>query len=74
MLGYKISYHSYSEINQLLSHIFFAIYKYWIKNDHNLNKNNWIFSQLKHWQNIYSNTTWKFDLLNKFIAKWPEVS
>ena len=74
ILGYKISYHSYSEINQLLSHIFFAIYKYWIKNDYNLNKNNWIFSQLNQWQNIYSNTAWKFDLLNKFIAKWTEIN
>ena len=74
ILGYKISYHSYSEINQLLSHIFFAIYKYWIKNDYNLNKNNWIFSQLNQWQNIYSNTAWKFDLLDKFIAKWTEIN
>ena len=74
ILGYKLSYHSYSEINQLLSHIFFAIYKYWIKNDYNLNKNNWIFSQLNQWQNIYSNTAWKFDLLDKFIAKWTEIN
>ena len=33
IFGYKISYPAYDDINMMLSHIFYAVYKNWLEND-----------------------------------------
>ena len=57
-----------------LSHIFYAIFKYWVKNNNSLSIKNWIFCEVTYWQLVYSHTKASFDLLNKFISKWLELS
>ena len=47
VFGYKFTYEAYKQVKILLSHIFFAIYKYWLKNNHLLNIKYWIFCELK---------------------------
>lgn len=74
LFGYKLTYSAYTQLNVLLSHIFFAIYKYWIKNDNMINIKHWIFYELKHWQAVYNNMKQGLDIMNKFITKWLEIS
>lgn len=74
LFGHKIVYPAYTQLNLLLSHIFYAIFKYWVKNNSSLSIKNWIFCELKYWQLVYSHTKASFDLLNKFISKWLELN
>ena len=69
LFGHKIVYPAYAQLNLLLSHIFYAIFKYWVKNNRLLSIKNWIFCELKYWQLVYSHTKASFDLLNKFFSK-----
>lgn len=72
VFGYKCSYNAYEELNTILSHIFYAIYKYWIKNDMSIDIKHWIFIQLRYWLCIYAETKTN-NLLKEFICKWLEV-
>ena len=74
IFGYKITYTAYEQINALLSHIFYAIYKYWINNNSNILVKHWLFCELKHWQDVYYHMKDSFELLNKFICKWLELN
>ena len=65
---------AYTQLNLLLPHIFYAIFKYWVKNNSSLNIKNWIFCKLKYWQLVYSHTKASFDLIDKFISKWLELN
>ena len=40
IFGYKIAYPAYDQLNNLLTHIFYAIFKFWVKNDPHLNIQN----------------------------------
>lgn len=72
ILGYKLSYSAYKDINTLLSQIFYAIYKYWIHDDSAVNINKWILCQLKLWLQIYKekNDRSITNLLDKFLQQW----
>ena len=56
IFGYKISYPAYDDINTWISHIFFAVYKYWLKNDENKVLTWWIKSELISWNQTYNIT------------------
>ena len=60
---------------KLISHIFYTIYKYWLKNDRSINLKGWVFSQLKQLKSVYYYTKDNsfFLLLNKFIEKWTYI-
>ena len=70
ILGYKATYPAYEDINTLLSHIFFAVYRFWIQNDSSIDINIWVFSELKKWQNIYENTKHAYEIISGFLSKW----
>ena len=70
ILGHKTSYEAYDKLNLLISHIFYAIYKYWLKNDDSKNIMTWVYMELVHWQRIYIYRKQKFTLLKSFIEKW----
>ena len=55
VFGYKLTYEAYKQVNILLSHICFAIYPYWLKNDGVMNVKYWIF--------VNSNTGRKYMLI-----------
>lgn len=74
VFGYKLIYEAYKQVNILLSHIFFAIYKYWLKNSHLLNIKYWIFCELKNWQKIYNNMKYGPSIISKFIQTWSELT
>ena len=74
VFGYKLTYEAYKQVNILLSHIFFAIYKYWLKNNHLLNIKYWIFCELKNWQKIYNNMKCGPSIISKFIQTWFELT
>ena len=63
ILGHKTSYEAYAKLNLLISHIFYAIYKIWLKNDDSKNIMTWVYMELVHWQRIYSYRKQKFTLL-----------
>ena len=75
IFGYKLTYNAYTDVNKLISHIFYTIYKYWLKNDRSINLKGWVFSQLKQLKSVYYYTKDNsfFLLLNKFIEKWTTL-
>lgn len=75
IFGYKLTYDAYTDVNTLISYIFYSIYKYWIKNDGSINIKQWVFVQLKQCKSLYFYTKYKsyYTFLNKFIDKWIEL-
>lgn len=72
IFGYKLVFPAYRYINIFLSHVFFAIYKYWIHNDHKKDIDSWMYSELKLWQIIYKENK-ELDILkifDKILEKW----
>ena len=70
ILCHKATYPAYEDINTLLSHIFFAVYRFWIQNDSSIDINIWVFSELKKWQNIYGKTKHANEIISGFLSKW----
>ena len=72
IFGYKLVYPAYRYINIFLSHVFFAIYKYWIHNDCKKDIDSWMYSELKLWQIIYKENK-ELEILkifDKILDKW----
>ena len=46
IFGYKTAYSAHTQFSRLLTHIFYAIFKFWVKNDNSINLQNWIFCEL----------------------------
>ena len=70
IFGYKTVYPAYNHLNRLLTHIFYAIFKFWVKNEPNIEIKHWIFCELDYWKRVYIHTKINIDLLNKFLDKW----
>ena len=70
IFGYKTVYPAYNHLNRLLTHIFYAIFKFWVKNEPNIEIIHWIFCELDYWKRVYIHTKINIDLLNKFLDKW----
>ena len=68
IFGYKTAYSAYTQINRLMTHICYAIFKFWVKNDNSINLQNWIFCELKYWQIVYSHTQAKCEILNNLLT------
>ena len=47
LFGYKIHYNGYDKVNNLISQIFYAIYKYWLRNNNTLDIRQWEYGHLK---------------------------
>lgn len=70
LFGYKAIYSAYKDINVLLSHIFYAVYRLWIQNDLSIDLNVWMFSELKKWQITYENTKHTNETIGIFLKHW----
>ena len=70
IFGYKISYPAYDDINMMLSHIFYAVYKYWLENDDKKELISWIKRDLKVWNRTYKTTTFKAEAMDKILKLW----
>lgn len=70
IIGHKLAYNAYKPLNLLISHIFYAIFKYWVKNDKTINIKCWTICELKKWDVIYKRSQERLDIIEKFIEKW----
>ena len=73
IFGHKLTYKAYSDVNKLISYIFYNIYKYWLKNDSSINLTQWVLHRLKQLNTLYHYTKDNFSILNKFIDKRSEL-
>lgn len=73
VFGYKCSYEAYNRINILISHVFYAIYKYWIKNDSSIDIKQWVLHDLIYWEAIYQKTKVKNTLIKEFLSTWKTI-
>ena len=71
IFGYKISYPAYDTLNTVISHIFFAVYKYWLENDENKELAWWIKRELINWNQTYNITTQNMQILDNLLKIWP---
>ena len=70
IFGYKISYPAYDDINMMLLHIFYAVYKYWLENDDKKELISWIKRDLNVWNRTYKTTTFKAETKDKLLKIW----
>lgn len=72
IFGYKSKYEAYNNVNTVLSHLFYAIYSYWLHNDISKCMDNWIYNELKKWKHLYEEMGMKnySKILSFFISKW----
>lgn len=66
IFGLKVTYKAYNNINTLLSILFFAICKYWLKNERTVNINYFIYKDLAKWKYIYEKMAFDLNILTRF--------
>ena len=54
----------------MLSHVFYAVYKYWLENDDKKELTSWIKRDLNVWNRTYKTTTFKVETMDKFLKIW----
>ena len=72
LFGHKATYSAYHHFNNLLSYIFYAIYKHWIHNNAQTDIATWIHSHLILRQKIYQelNDLKGHNLLDNVLKEW----
>ena len=75
LFGYKISYPAYDTVNILVAQIFYAICKYWLKNDGFLCIKRWVYSHIQNLQlmNEHSKDKQLYKLISEFQSKWRDL-
>ena len=70
IFGYKINYNCYSQVNTLLSHIFFSVYKHWLRNEPDMTISQSVYQELTWWNQIYKEGEKNANFFNSFLKKW----
>ena len=70
IFGYKIDYNCYSQVNILLSHIFFSVYKHRLRNEPDMIISQSVYQELTWWNQIYKESEKNANFFNSFLEKW----
>ena len=72
IFGYKIKYPAYKLVNQLISHLFHAIYIYWLKMDNTINIKRLVYNHLHKLQSVHEYTKEKHmcKFIDEFLHEW----
>ena len=72
LFGHKVIYPAYKPLNDVLSYIFFAIYKHWLHNDRRTDVEIWVHSHLSMRMKIFKeiNNTKCYKLVENILLEW----